>query len=79
MDVRFKMTPVEGPATVEFARDFLVDVAFIDGDPREVVVDRTGEHAIRISELLSSLPGDVLAQLVSELAVRMVAIAEGVA
>ncbi len=74
-----QIVPVEGPVPVSFAEDFRVDVAFRDSQTGEVFLDRTGENAVLVSELLQSLPAEALAQFVAETAPRMVAIAGGLA
>lgn len=74
----YKLEIVPGPVAVTFAEDFRVEIAFVDGRTNEVLVDCTGDNSVMVSDLLSSLPADVLAQLVYDLAPRMVAIAKGV-
>jgi hypothetical protein len=78
VDLRCTITPVPGAVSIPFAEDFLVSVKFIDSETGAVVGDYSGDKAVLVSTLLASMPAEVLAQLVNETAVRMVAIARGV-
>jgi hypothetical protein len=73
----YTVVPIPGEVSVAFAEDFRIEIAFCDPQTGEPVLDCTGEHAPLVSELLASLPAEVLAQLVYELAPRMVAVAKG--
>jgi hypothetical protein len=75
----YRVTPQAGPVSVAFAEDFRVEIAYVDSRTGEIVADYTGEHSMLVSELLSSMPAEVLAEMVYELAPRMVMIAKGVA
>lgn len=74
----YQITPVPDPVQVAFASDFKIEMAFVDPATGETVVDATGENAVLVSELMSSLPAPVLTQMVYELGPRMVAYAKGV-
>lgn len=79
MDLRYQVTPIPGAVAVQFAEDFRIEVAFVDSETDVVVADFTGANSILMSTLLAAMPPDALARLVDEVAVRMVAIAKGVA
>ena len=77
MDLRFKVTPVPGAVSIPFSQDFKLEVAFLDSTTGATIVDHTGDNAILMSALLGSMSSDVLEQFVNDVAVRMIAIANG--
>lgn len=77
MDVRFSMTPIEGPATAEFPEDYRIDITFLNKG--EVVFDASGENALLVSEVLASLPAEELAEIVRDRAIELVKRARGIA
>jgi hypothetical protein len=74
----YNVTPIAGPVEVTFAEDFRISLAYVDSTTGQTVADYTGENSVLVSELLSSMPAEALAQMVRELAPRMVEIAKGV-
>lgn len=78
MDLRYQVTSVPGAVSVPFAQDFKIEIAFVDSRTRTTIADFTGDKAVLMSTLLASMPPEALAQFVDEVAVRMVALAEGV-
>lgn len=79
MNISISVTPVAGPVSVEFDNDFVIDIAFLAPGTNDVVVECTGENALRMSQLLASLPSDVLMGVVREQVVELVKIARGIA
>ncbi|APW60482.1 hypothetical protein [Paludisphaera borealis] len=72
-----RITPLPGAVSIPFVEDFLIEVCFRDSATGAVVLDCTGEHGVKVSELLASLPTEVLAAFVNETAVKMVMVAKG--
>jgi hypothetical protein len=78
LDLRINITPINEPTPVTLARDHRIEVAFLDSTTGAVIEDCTGADAVLVSQLLTTLPPDALAQFVNETAARMVAIAKGI-
>jgi len=75
MNINISVTPVAGPVSVEFDNDF----TFLAPGTNDVVVECTGENALRMSQLIASLPSDVLMGVVREQVVDLVKLARGIA
>lgn len=79
MNLRFRMTPVPGPVTVEFAEDYRIDVTFLDVKTDEIMYDASGEGSLLMSKLLGQLPAEAIAEIVRDRAIDLVKRAEGIA